>query len=299
MFVMARPLPPLNSIRAFEVAARHLNFSRAAEELGVTQSAISKQVLALENHIGAQLFERLHDGLSLTLEGRELKESISPAFEMLSDAFNRFSRRPSRSNVFRLTTVASFASQFITPRLDTFEAQLPHIELEISTGDRLADLAREEIDLSIRYGAGEWDGLVSSELVKGVLVPVCAPDLFESSHDDKVSSILSSARRIQIFPNNEWRTWEEVTGITLSQATKPFVMEHYLVAMQAVLAGQGVALLPEIIARKNLVSGNLKQFSTPIDWNQTFYFAHLPNAERRPMMRDVMAWFGAEVAKSS
>lgn len=291
-----RPLPPLNSIRAFEVAARHLNLSRAAEELGVTPGAISKQVITLENFIGAQLFERHSDGLGLTLEGRELNESISPAFKLLGNAFKRFSRRPPRSNVFRLTTVASFASQVITPRLDAFQTHLPHVALEILTSDRLLDFDREEIDLSIRFGAGEWDGLVSSELVKGTLVPVCAPKVLERNAGDDPASIISSTRLIQTFSNNEWRKWEEVTGIALPQAESPFVMEHFLVAMQAVLAGQGVALLPEILIRDHLANGGIKQFSEPIDWHHTFYFAHPPNAERRPVMRDVLAWFRAELA---
>ena len=294
-----RPLPPLNSIRAFEVAARHLNLSRAAEELGVTPGAISKQVIALEDFIGAQLFERHPDGLALTLEGRELAESISPAFEMLGNAFNRFSRRPPRSNVFRLTTVASFASQVITPRLDAFQTHLPHVALEILTSDRLLDFDREEIDLSIRFGAGQWDGLVSSELVKGTLVPVCAPTVLDRNAGDDPASIISSTRLIQVFPKNEWRKWEEATGIKLSQTESPFVMEHFLVAMQAVLTGQGVALLPEILVRDHLANGGMKQFSAPIDWHHTFYFAHPPNVERQPVIRDVLTWFRTELASDS
>ncbi|WP_282605441.1 LysR substrate-binding domain-containing protein [Pelagibius sp. Alg239-R121] len=294
---MARSLPPLNALRTFEVAARHLNFSRAAEELGVTPGAISKQVLALEDFIGARLFERLPDGLTLTLEGRELTESITPAFEILGGAFNRFSRRPPRSNVFRLSTVASFAAQFFVPRLNAFAKQLPHIELEILTSDRVADLAREEIDLSVRFGAGEWEGLVSSELVKGLLVPVCAPALFERAAGGNSAALLSRTRLIQTYPSNEWHSWAEASGIDLSQVSRPLVMEHFLVALQAVLSGQGVALLPEIVVRDQLANGSLKSFSTSIEWHHSFHLAHLPNAERQPMVRDVMNWLRAETAK--
>ena len=290
-----RPLPPLNAVRAFEVAARHLSFSRAADELGVTPGAVSKQVLALEDFIGARLFERLPDGLAPTLEGRELAESLTPAFDLMAGAFQRFSRRPPRSNVFRLSTVASLASQFIVPRLDAFEAELPEIELEIPTSDRLADLANEEIDLSIRFGAGAWDGLVSRELVPGRLTPVCAPDLLERDGDDDVASILAGTRLIQVFPTNEWLAWANATGAALPDAAPGFmVMEHFLVAMQAAMAGQGVALLPEIIVRDQIAKGGLARFSSPIDWGQTFYLTHLPNADRRPMLRDVMDWLSAE-----
>lgn len=290
-----RPLPPLNAVRAFEVAARHLSFSRAADELGVTPGAVSKQVLALEDFIGARLFERLPDGLAPTLEGRELAESLTPAFELLAGAFQRFSRRPPRSNVFRLSTVASLASQFIVPRLDAFETALPEIELEILTSDRLADLAREEIDLSIRFGGGAWDGLVSRELVPGRLAPVCTPDLLERYGDDDAASILASARLIQVFPNNEWLAWADATGVALPDATSTFmVMEHFLVAMQAAMAGQGVALLPEIIVRDQIAKGGLALFAAPIDWGHTFYLTHLPNAQRRPILREVMDWLIAQ-----
>ncbi len=290
-----RPLPPLNAVRAFEAAARHLSFSRAADELGVTPGAVSKQVLALEDFIGARLFERLPDGLAPTLEGRELAESLTPAFELMAGAFQRFSRRPPRSNVFRLSTVASLASQFVVPRLDAFEAELPEIELEILTSDRLADLAREEIDLSIRFGGGAWDGLVSRELVPGRLAPVCAPDLIARHKDADVASVLAATRLIQVFPKNEWLAWADATGEALPDAASPFmVMEHFLVALQAVMAGQGVALLPEIIVRDQVAKGGLARFAAPIDWAQTFYLTHLPNADRRPILREVMDWLTAE-----
>lgn len=290
-----RQLPPLNAVRAFEVAARHLSFSRAADELGVTPGAVSKQVLALEDFIGARLFERLPEGLAPTLEGRELAESLTPAFELMAGAFQRFSRRPPRSNVFRLSTVASLASQFIVPRLDRFEARLPQIELEILTSDRLADLAREEIDLSIRFGGGIWDSLVSRELTPGRLAPVCAPDLLAQHGDDDVASILAATRLIRVFPNNEWLAWADATGAALPQAAPAFtVMEHFLVAMQAAMAGQGAALLPEIIVRDQIAKGGLARFAAPIDWGQTFYLAYLPDADRRPMLREMIDWLTAE-----
>ena len=296
---MVKTLPPLNALRAFEVAARHLNFSRAAGELGVTPGAVSKQVLALEDYIGARLFERLPDGLALTLEGRELRESTSPAFELLQGAFNRFSRRPPRSNVVRLSTVASFASQFLVPRLDAFEESLPGIELELLTSDRVTDLAREEVDLSIRFGAGDWDGLVSSELLPGRLVPVCRPDLQDRITGEDGSLNLGRTRLIQIFSSSEWRSWQAATGLTLPTETKTCIMEHFLVALQAVLSGQGVALLPDIIVRDALENGRLVKFQDAVPWHQTFHLAYLPNAERQSNLRAVIKWLQREAANLS
>lgn len=289
----------MNSIRAFDAAAQHLNFTRAAEELGVTQSAISKQISILEDYIGARLFERLPSGLCLTLEGRTLRESIAPAFAMLNDAFARFSRRPPRSTIFRLATVASFAAQFLVPRLDAFAKSLPDMDLELLTSDRVVDFEREEIDLSIRYGSGGWDGLISSELVPGLLAPVCAPDLIVDRDADDLAAFVSSVRRIQIFSNDEWRVWQQVTGMPLTEAQHPVIMEHFLVAAQAVLAGQGIALVPEIIVRDHIADGSLRLFSpTHVPWPDTFHITHLPNADRRPMVRDIIGWLKDEAAGS-
>jgi len=295
---MPTSLPPLNAIRAFEAAARHLNFSRAAEELGVTQGAISKQVIMLEDIIGTRLFERLPGGLSLTNEGRALNEGISPAFARLGEAFGRFSRRPPRSNICRISTLASFAVQFLIPRLDAFEEQLPHIELEILTSDRLIDLSREEVDLSVRYGPGRWDGLVSTELAKGVLAPVCTPALVARAGDIDLASLVSSSRRIQVFSNNEWRTWAEAAGIDLNDAKSAFIIEDFVVVIAAVMAGQGLALLPEILIREYLADGRMMLFSeTSVAWDQTYHIAHTPNAEHRAIVRDVIDWLKCETAK--
>lgn len=286
---MHTPLPPLNSIRAFEAAARHLSFVRASKELGVTQSAVSKQISVLESFIGAKLFERESGGVSLTLEGRELKLSIVPAFEILNTSFQKYSRRPPRSNKFRLATVASFAAHFLVPRLNIFEQHFPCVELEILTSDRVLDLNHEEIDLSIRYGSGDWDGLVTNPLVDGALIPVCSPGLMEQYEND-VEALVKSHRRIQIFSKNEWRAWQTATGINVLDAQKPFIIEHFIVAVEAVLKGQAIALIPEIIIRDQLKHGHMVQFSDSVSWSQTFYVTHLPRADQRPVTRAVIAW---------
>lgn len=295
---MPNPLPPLNAIRVFDAAARHLSFVRASEELGVTQSAVSKQIAILEDFIGGQLFERIPGGVSLTLEGRELRNAISPAFSMINKSFERYSRRAPRSNKFRLATVASFASQFLVPRLDDFERVFPASELEILTSDRVLDLNREEIDISIRYGAGEWENVIAHPLLDGKLIPVCAPQLWETADGDIAKLILTS-RRIQAFSTNEWEIWAASSGISIEQSNSTFTMEHFLVALQAAISRQGVALLPEIIVRQHLAKGQLIQFSGAIDWPQTFFIVHLLRAEKRPMTREVIAWLRKQVRPTS
>ncbi|MEM9233750.1 MAG: LysR substrate-binding domain-containing protein [Pseudomonadota bacterium] len=290
---MEKSLPPLNAVRTFEVAARHLSFVKAADELGVTQSAVSKQIATLEDLIGIKLFERTPGGLLLTLEGRELKYAVTPAMETLHESFQRFSRRAPRSSRFRLATIASFSSQFLIPRRADFEAAMPEIELELFTSDRVLDLTKEDIDLTIRYGAGGWDGLVAAPLTPGALIPVCASRHFTGDTED-LGAWIATQRRIQIFLSNEWRQWETETGTSLTNHQRPVVMEHFLVATEAVLQGIGVALLPEIIVRPHLTQGRMVQFAAPMEWSQTFYLAHLPNADRREPVRRVIDWLRSQ-----
>ena len=296
---MPRTLPPLNSIRAFEAAARHLSFSRAAEELGVTQGAISKQVLLLEDYIGMRLFERQPGGLELTERGLGLREAVCPAFTMLGDAFDRFSRRAPRSNICRLSTLTSFAAQFLVPRLGEFERRFPHIDLEILTSNRLIDLSREEVDLSVRLGHGHWEGVVSTELCPGRMVPVCTPEYYKRSDANNLQEFVDSARRAQVFSNNEWVKWFEETGLTACPDTDVFIIEDFLVSMQAVIEGQVIALLPELVVRKFLDNGRMMRFSdTDIIVPRTYHIAHKPNADRNPVVRDVIAWLHEEIAKA-
>lgn len=286
---MSNKLPPLNAVRSFEAAARKLSFAKAAEELSVTQSAVSKQISSLEDFIGARLFERSPSGVSLTIEGRELQQAISPAFEVLNESFQRFSRKTPHSRTFRLATIASFAASFLAPRLEAFEAALPGVELEILTADRVVDLKREEIDLSIRYGSGGWDGLIATPFGDNDLLPVSAPKLFTDANED-VEMLISSTRRIQVSLKNEWRDWEQQTKVSLPENSRSFIMEHFLVAAQSVLAGYGIALLPAILVREHIEKGDMVQFSAAVPWDQAFHIVHLPNADRRPVMRDVLGW---------
>ncbi len=291
---MVKPLPPLNAVRAFEAASRHLNLSRAAEELGVTQGAISKQVIALEDFIGAQLFHREPGGLRLTNEGGSLKEAIEPAFTTLSEAFSRYSRRPPRSNVCRISTTASFASQFLVPRLGMFRDRFPGVDLEFLTTIRLVDLSKEEFDIAVRYGGGQYDGVISMPLSEPVLIPVCTPQVLAEG-GDSLATLLASARRIQCSAYNEWRDWAEMEKFDLSGVGPTIVIEEFQVALMAALAHQGLALLPEILVRDRMKRGELVTFSpTRVKTDYNFYIVHTPNASRRPIVPEVIAWLKSE-----
>jgi LysR family glycine cleavage system transcriptional activator len=293
---MVKPLPPLNAVRAFECASRHLNLSRAAEELGVTQGAISKQVIALEDFIGAQLFHREPGGLRLTNEGGSLKEAIEPAFSMLGEAFSRYSRRPPRSNVCRISTTASFASQFLVPRLSVFREKFPEIELEFLTTIRLVDLSKEEFDIAVRYGGGQYEGVISTPLSEPVLYPVCTPEIFER-HQKDAKAIVLNERRIQCATYNEWRDYTETAKVDFTGTMPTIVIEEFQVALTAACHGQGVALLPEILVRERVKRGELAVFGPArVRTEYTFHIVHTPNFRRSPVVPDVIKWLKAEAA---
>lgn len=293
---MGKSLPPLNAIRAFEAASRHLNLSRAADELGVTQGAISKQVIALEDYIGAQLFERESGGISLTQEGHNLRESIRPAFALLSDAFARYSRRPPRASVVRISTLASFAAHFLVPRLADLRAAHPEFELEFLTSMRVVDLAREEIDFAVRYGPGNWEGVNSEPLAPGRFIPVCAPDMLARAGGD-LATLLKQNRRFQNSTFNEWRKWAEHERIDLETLTPAVMIEDFVVCAMAAINGQGLALLPELLTRHHIAKGELVRFAkSDVATEFTYHLVHTPNALRRPHVRDAMEWLKAQAA---
>lgn len=294
---MSSNLPPLNAVRAFHAASVHLNFSRAAEELGVTQGAVSKQVIALEKHIGSQLFIRQAQGLELTVPGHSLKVAILPAFEMLETAFAHYQRRKPRSNRFRIATVGSFAAHSLVPRLDGFREAFPDLELEIYASDRLIDLDLEEIDFTIRFGLGAWKGLCAEDLSGRWLVPVCHPDLLPEK-DECLESWFPAQSRVQVFSKNEWKAWCADLSLPSLEIGKALFLEDFLVALQAVRAGQGIALLPDSLVAESLREGALSFYSShSIEWPQSYYIAYMPGVERRRISGAVMQWIKQEIAK--
>lgn len=285
---MLNRLPPLNAIKAFHAASRHLNLSRAAEELGVTQGAVSKQILALEDFIGARLFERLSTGLELTREGNSLKNVTWPAFDLLLSGFSRYERRPPRSQKVRISTLASFASSILAPRLSRLEAEFPDVQFEILTSDRLLDHAREEIDFSIRYGQARGQELQCEPIGSANIIPVCSPD---------VALDPQMLLRFQVFAINEWRAWEEANGDALTRYGQSLIIEEFVVALTAVLKGQGYAILPELLVHEHIKTGALATFGNPIhDWPYQYYFAYLPQALNRKPVAPIIEWIKSEIA---
>ena len=172
---MSRRLPPLNALRAFEAAARHLSFTRAAAELNVTQTAISHQIRALEERLGVRLFRRLPRGLLLTEEAQRYLPPIRDAFDQIALATERLGA-VGASSTLTVSVLPSFAGKWLVPRLGRFRVAHPDLDLRISASSELVDFARDDVDVGIRMGSGRYPGLRVDRLFGESLVPVCSPD---------------------------------------------------------------------------------------------------------------------------
>ena len=178
---MARRLPPLNALRAFEAAARHLSFTKAAGELSVTPAAVSHQVKALEDYFGIQLFRRLTRALLLTDAGQTALPALRDGFDKLAEASERLRAHDARG-MLTVSVSPSFAAKWLVPRLDDFRTVHPDIDLRLDASDTIVDLARGEADLSIRYGPGGYRDLRVDLLFEAEVFPVCAPGLCDGQH---------------------------------------------------------------------------------------------------------------------
>ena len=210
---MATRLPPLNALRTFEAAARHLSFTKAAEELFVTQAAVSHQIRALEEHLGAPLFRRMNRALMLTDQGQVLLPAVRDAFDRLRAGVRRVEDLSS-GGALTISTTPSFAASWLAGRLVRFQVLHPEIELQLGATSRPVDFAREGIDCGIRYGAGDWPGLVSQRLFETALLPVCSPSLLDGAHPLRQPADLAQHTLLHALDGiDDWRLWLRAAGV--------------------------------------------------------------------------------------
>ncbi|WP_420405637.1 transcriptional regulator GcvA [Nisaea sp.] len=268
---MVRPLPPLNALRAFEAAGRHLSFTRAAAELNVTPAAVSHQVKALEDLLGVPLFRRLTRALMLTEAGQAALPLLGQGFDRLAQGVEAM-RAHSESGVLTISVSPSFGGMWLVPRLERFRCRHPEIEIRIDGTDRLADLVRGEADIAIRYGPGGYDGVRIDWLFHQINTPVCSPALLTGEHPLRTPEDLRHHTLLHIdWTDTEpsWRMWLTAAGLQdIVPASGPwFSMES--MAVQSALDGAGVALVGDVLVADHLATGRLVRpfdpsFSTPL-----------------------------------
>ncbi|TFL10216.1 transcriptional regulator GcvA [Pusillimonas caeni] len=253
---MTRRLAPLNAMRAFESAGRHLSFSRAADELHVTQSAISRQVRLLEDQLGVSLFERKPRSISLTPKGKQYLDDITDAFALLEDATNRVRERQN-ADILKLQVFSTFALRWLIPRLGNFAEEHPEIEVQLMTlsPSKPVNFEHEFTDACIRTGFGDWPGMRSDRLISNKLIAVCSKDVAKtlSSPDDlaKVTLLHSYARP------DDWRKWLSPLGASSVDPSRGLKFENSSLAYQAAIEGIGVAIAQAGLVQKELQNGDL------------------------------------------
>ena len=249
---MIRPYLPLNSLRAFEAAARHLSFTRAAIELCVTPAALSHQVKALEERLGVPLFRRLPRGLGLTDEGQALLPVLTEALDRMAAALDAFDGGKGRE-VLSVGTVGTFAIGWLLPRLAGFAAAHPFVDLRLSTNNNRVDIAEEGLDFAIRYGDGAWHGTEAVRLFDAPLSPLCAPEIAARLGEP---ADLAGETLLRSYRIGEWPAWLEAAGAPVPPLSGP-VFDSAALAVEAALGGHGVALAPARLFVRKLAEGRL------------------------------------------
>ncbi|MFT5675413.1 MAG: LysR family glycine cleavage system transcriptional activator [Paraglaciecola sp.] len=277
---MNRRLPPLNSLKAFEAAARHLSFTRAADELFVTQAAVSHQIKALEDFLSMKLFLRKNRSLLLTEEGQGYYLDLKDIFQALQEATERLLAKGAKGAI----TVAlppSFAIQWLVPRISQFSQLNPDIDVRIKAVDFDEGFLNDGVDVAIYYGKGKWPGLTSDKLHTEYLTPVCSPLLFQSG---KPLNKLEDLRHHMLLHDSSrevWKTWIRhfnVLGMNVNQGP---IFSHSMLVLQAAALGQGIALGHSVLARPEIDAGRLVcPFEEKLITKNAYYFVcHQSQAE--------------------
>ena len=287
---MARRLPPLNSLKCFEAAGRLLSFTGAAKELNVTQAAISHQVKVIEEYLGFSLFDRYPRRLALTEQGKILLPEVIEAFDRVSQAIGGLTKEQ-HSNLLSVRLAPSFAAKWLSPRLKYFWLQYPEIDLCLYHANAAVDFRREEIDIAVTYGKGDWPGVVADKLLGLDFFPVCSPAFM---HNDKPLTDIDNLRYYTLLHDASydcWQEWLELARLDDINAEKGTIIDDTNVLIQAAIEGQGIALGSSTFVEDHLESGRLvKPFDVILE-NDFCYYVVCPESHlKNPAVRAFKEW---------
>jgi LysR family transcriptional regulator, glycine cleavage system transcriptional activator len=292
---MPRRLPPLNALRAFEAAARNENFTRAAEELGVSQAAVSQQVKSLEAILGLKLFARDGKRLVITSAGMQYLAVVRDALDRIAVGTDRLLQNRS-SSILTVSTSPDLGAKWLVHRLGRFTAAYPEIHLRVSTTTKRVDLIAEHVDLAIRHGDGHWAGLDAVALCQERLVAVCSPKLLSGRRRITQASDLLKLSLLRMDGWSTWSKWFEAAGVSASTRHGP-VLNQASMLIDAAVDGQGVALARTTLAAWDLLHGRLVvpiDVSLPLE--NTYWIVHPKLASREPKVVTLRDWLLAEAA---
>ncbi|WED27343.1 transcriptional regulator GcvA [Vibrio sp. DW001] len=253
---MSRRLPPLNSLKVFEAAARHLSFTRAAEELFVTQAAVSHQIKSIEEFLGLKLFRRRNRSLLLTEEGQSYFLDIKDIFSAIAEATDKVLER-SEKGALTISLPPSFAIQWLVPRLADFNQQEPDIDVRIKAVDSDDNFLTDDVDVAIYYGRGSWPGLRIDKLYQEYLIPLCSPSLLMSTKSLTGLTDLKNHTLLHDTSRKEWKQFVRNNAIEGVNVNHGPIFSHSTMVLQAAIHGQGVALGNNVLAQPELDAGRL------------------------------------------
>jgi LysR family transcriptional regulator, glycine cleavage system transcriptional activator len=289
---------PVGPLRAFDVAARNLNLSAAAEEMNVTHAAVSRQVKQLEERLGVKLFERLPRGLKLTAHGALLAEGTREAFDRLACALEDVSI-PAVRRKLAISTFASLSARWLMPRVQSFAALFPEADLQVITTTRLVDFAREDVDIGIRFGTGRYPGLHVTPLFKPREIVVASPALLKKGPPIETFTDLKHYTLLHDDSHRSWIRWLDAAGVKGVNPRRGIICGDRNSMLQAALEGQGVAIASEVFAANDLANGRLiKVFGQEVASEFAIYAVCLPRRLNDPLVSGALEWLTREATAS-
>lgn len=296
-----RRMPSLNALRAFEAAARHESFSRAADELNVTHAAISHQVRGLEARLGVPLFVRHNRAVRLTEAGRGYLPVLREAFDRIAEATEELFAEEAHGP-FCVSTTPAFAARWLVPRLGRFLAAHPEIDVHLKPSEALVDFARDDVDLAVRYGQGAWPGLRADRLMPVRFFPACSPALLARGAPLEKPDDLRFHTLIHVMSvgrgEDSWAYWLSVAGVLGLDVTRGLHLHDASLALQAAVDGEGVVLTIAPLAGLELAAGRLvKPFEIALPEAVAYYVVCPEGAADRPKVAVFRDWLLKETER--
>lgn len=290
---MTRHLPNFSALRAFEAAARHENFSRAAEELHLTHGAISHQVRGLEEELGRPLFVRNGRQVKITNDGLKFAQFLGKAFADIAAAADAM-RATTINQRLTITSIPSFAARWLAPRLGKFIELHPDIEVVLQSSGHMQDLAREGVDVGIRFGRGHYPGMVVLRLMGDAYYPVVSPHYRGGQLPAEPAEL---ARHTLLRSVEHWTPWLQAAGLDLPEPSGGLLFEDLSMLIRSAADGNGVALVRHVVAMQEIASGQLlRLFDIDTPSPDEYFFVTPPAAASKPQVLAFRAWLLEEIA---
>lgn len=297
---MKRSLLPLNALRAFDAAARHMSFKLAADDLSVTPAAISQQIRSLEDFLGVELFRRTNRSLVLTETAQLSLAPLKQAFEHMEEAVDILTDAKS-SNVLKVSVSPSFASKWLVPRIANFYSRRPDAIVKIEATLHVTDFMAEDTDLAIRYGSGDYSGLYVEEILRETIFPVCAPNVIEGGETCKTAcevlqhTLIHDDSFVEDDSAPNWSMWLKAAGVAVPDGVPALHFNNNALAIEAAAAGRGVALARSVIAEEDLKAGRLvKPFGEGVPVDFAHYIVCPEDKLKSELVQEFTDWLREE-----